>query len=187
MSDIDLINALTIRPAQVKEEIREFLSILQKIRPKIILEIGTERGGTLFLLSQVADEDATLISIDLPWDNRASKGHSFGFSYPPWREKLYRSFARGNQKIYLLRGDSHSQATLMEVKRILRGRKLDVLFIDGDHTYEGVKKDFEMYSPLVKKGGIIAFHDIVPHLPETGCEVNKFWNEIKNNYKYLLR
>jgi len=42
-----------------------------------------------------------------------------------------------------------------------------------------------MYSPLVRKGGIIAFHDIVRHPPETGCEVSMFWNEIKYSYKYL--
>ena len=67
-----------------------------------------------------------------------------------------------------------------DVKNILSGRQVDFLFIDGLHTYEGVKSDFEMYSNLVRNGGIIAFHDIVPY-PEYG--INKFWNEIKNNYK----
>lgn len=62
---------------------------------------------------------------------------------------------------------------------------MDLLFIDGDHSYDGISKDFEMYSPLVKKGGIIAFHDIVKHPLETGCEVNKFWNEIKKKYKFI--
>lgn len=42
--------------------------------------------------------------------------------------------------------------------------------------------DFQMYSPLVRKGGLIALHDICKHPPETGCEVNKFWNEIKHAY-----
>jgi predicted O-methyltransferase YrrM len=41
-------------------------------------------------------------------------------------------------------------------------KRLDFLFIDGDHTYEGVKQDFEMYTPLVRKGGLVAMHDIVP-------------------------
>jgi predicted O-methyltransferase YrrM len=75
------------------------------------------------------------------------------------------------------------------VKKILNGNQLDFLFIDGDHSYEGVKKDFEMYSPLVRKGGIIAFHDIVGHSLETGCEVEKLWKEIKNgfNFKELIK
>ena len=42
-----------------------------------------------------------------------------------------------------------------------------------------------MYSSLVKKGGIIAFHDIVKHLPGSRCHVNKYWNEIKCNYQFL--
>jgi len=74
---------------------------------------------------------------------------------------------------------------LRKIEAILRDNKVDFLFIDGDHSYEGVKKDFEMYSPLVKKGGIIAFHDIVPHPPETRCEVNKFYNEIKYDYRHI--
>jgi predicted O-methyltransferase YrrM len=46
---------------------------------------------------------------------------------------------------------------------VLNEQNLDFLFIDGDHTYKGVKEDFEMYSPLVRKGGVIAFHDITKH------------------------
>jgi predicted O-methyltransferase YrrM len=72
---------------------------------------------------------------------------------------------------------------LEKVKSILGKRKLDFLFIDGDHTYEGVKKDFEMYSKLVKKGGIMALHDIVYHPFDPECQVDKFWNEIKKIYK----
>jgi hypothetical protein len=58
----------------------------------------------------------------------------------------------------------------------LRDKKVDFLFIDADHSYEGIKKDFEMYSLLVRKGGIIAFHDIVPSGYPT---LHKFWNEVK--------
>jgi hypothetical protein len=56
---------------------------------------------------------------------------------------------------------------------------LDFLFIDGDHSYEGVKKDFNMYGPLVKDGGIIAFHDITPYPFNLSIGVSKFWQEIK--------
>lgn len=63
--------------------------------------------------------------------------------------------------------------------------KLDFLFIDGDHTYEGVKTDFEMYHKLVSKNGIIAFHDIVSGPQENVGGVSKFWNEIKNNFKHI--
>ena len=42
---------------------------------------------------------------------------------------------------------------------VLQDIKIDVLFIDGDHSYEGVKKDFELYSKILTKNGIIILHD----------------------------
>lgn len=169
---------ISIKPTQVKYEIARLLEIVGELRPRAVLEIGTAGGGTLFLFTRVADPNAKIVSIDLP-------GGPFGGGYPKWKVPLYKSFAREGQRIYLLRRDSHDPRTLEKVKEILGGEKVDFLFIDGDHTYEGVKKDFEMYSPLVRKGGIIAFHDICPHPPETKCEVSRFWNEVKRRYRYL--
>lgn len=119
-----------------------------------------------------------MISIDLP-DGK------FGGGYPKWKIPLYKSFTKGNQKLYLLRNDSHKKETLSKVKKILDGKGLNFLFIDGDHTYEGVKKDFEMYSPLVSKRGFIAFHNIAPKgTPELTGGVLKFWKEIKRKFHY---
>lgn len=42
---------------------------------------------------------------------------------------------------------------------VLQDIKIDILFIDGDHSYEGVKKDFELYSTIMSKNGIIIIHD----------------------------
>ena len=99
-----------------------------------------------------------------------------------WRAPLYRSFAGPGQRVHLLRRDSHDPSTLEELKGVLGGRRVDFLLIDGDHTYEGVKRDFEMYRSLVRPGGMIGFHDIVPHSAESGCEVDRFWNEIRGTF-----
>jgi len=172
-------NSNFIRPIQIREEIKNLLLILDKVKPKVILEIGTARGGTLFLFSNIADEEATLISVDL---------------YQTVEKRiLFRYIKKGKQKIFLIQGDSHKIEILRKIKGILKGRNVDFLFIDGDHSYEGVKKDFEMYSLLVRKGGIIAFHDIVPdYYTKYGIktsswagEVYKFWNEIKGKYEHL--
>ena len=160
---------LLIKPQQVRSEILSLLTTLNKLKPKYILEIGTSRGGTLFLFSRIASEDARLISLD--WD------------YPKWRIPFYKSFASPNQQIHLIRADSHDGRTLERIEAILDGNKTDFLFIDGDHGYEGIRKDFEMYGPLVRKGGMIAFHDIVT--PESRSGVGTFWNEIKPRYEYV--
>jgi cephalosporin hydroxylase len=172
-------NLIIAWSGQIKEEIKNLLLLLNKVKPKVVLEIGTARGGTLFLFSNIAHEEAILISVDL---------------YQTIEVKvLFRYIKKEKQKIYLIQGDSHNIKTLRKIKAILKDNKVDFLFIDGDHSYEGVKKDFEMYSPLVRKGGIIAFHDIIPDYhtrygiktSSWAGEVYKFWNEIKGKYEHL--
>ena len=52
----------------------------------------------------------------------------------------------------------------------------DFALIDGDHTYEGVKKDFMKIQPYIKSGGVICFHDNSEYFPG----VRKFIDEIRN-------
>ena len=84
----------------------------------------------------------------------------------------------------LVRADSHHENTIHKVTILLQGEKVDFLFIDGDHTYEGVSMDFHNYKQMVKLGGIIAFHDIVRHQKETRAEVDQLWSELKKVYRY---
>jgi hypothetical protein len=57
---------VSIKPMQIKYEITKLLDIVANLKPKVILEIGTANGGTLFLFTRVASPDAKIISIDLP-------------------------------------------------------------------------------------------------------------------------
>ena len=165
-----------IIPWQVTGEFQSLLEMVEKQKPKCVLEIGTANGGTLFSFARLAADDATVLSVDLPHGK-------FGRGYPSWKIPVYESFAKKNQKIHLLREDSHSPATLEKVKKVLNGKKIDFLFIDADHVYEGVKQDFNQYKELVSDNGLIGFHDIA-HNPNPVYGVEKFWNEIKNDYKY---
>ena len=165
-----------IRPFQIQSELVELIRIASSLKPKTVLEIGTATGGTLYLFACVASPDASIISIDLPYGR-------FGGGYAFWRIPLYKMFAWGRQKIYLIRRNSHDESTCAKVKTILGRDKVDLLYIDGDHTYQGVKKDFGMYSSFVRKGGFIVMHDIVVCHAEEGCEVHRFWEEIKPDFK----
>jgi predicted O-methyltransferase YrrM len=166
---------IAIAPGQNHSEIIQLLNVLAKEPPRYVLEIGTAGGGTFFLFARVAADNARLISADLP-------GAMFGGGYPRWRGKLIQSFARLGQEVSLLRVDSHQPETLERIQGLLRGNPLDFLFIDGDHRYEGVKADFETYSPLVRKGGWIGFHDIVPGPAHEAGGVAVFWQELKKRH-----
>ncbi len=56
----------------------------------------------------------------------------------------------------------------------------DFIFIDGDHTQEGVIQDFQAYCPMARSGGIVALHDILPDETDGEIEVYKFWASISN-------
>jgi predicted O-methyltransferase YrrM len=167
-----------VAPGQSKMELSGLLNWMQqRSKPLAVLEIGTARGGTLFCWCALSSPDATIISLDLP-------GGIHGGGYPPWKLNFYRQFARPSQKIHFLRGDSHRQQMLDEVKKRLPPEGLDFLFIDGDHTLAGVTSDYEMYSPLVKLGGAIVFHDICVHRVEFDCHVDVFWNKLKQGREH---
>jgi predicted O-methyltransferase YrrM len=162
---------------QVRSEILSLGNLLKELAPKRSLEIGTNYGGTLLLLCAVSAPKANIISVDLP-------SGPFGGGYPKSKIPIFRRFPRLGQKLHLLRADSHAAETKEQVLRLLHGERLDYLFIDADHTYDGVRRDFQMYGPLVRSGGMIAFHDIVTHREETRSEVERFWNEIKQKYAH---
>jgi len=164
----------SILPFQLKDEIRILLEILSWAKPRTILEIGTANGGSLYLFSKVAPKNAKIITIDLP------EGPFGGENFPNWKIPLYRSFVQNKQKIDIIREDSHSKQTFDMLKKRLGKTTIDFLFIDGDHSYKGVKKDFEMYSKLVAKDGFIAFHDISKGPEDRAGKVSNFWNKIKS-------
>ncbi len=80
-------------------------------------------------------------------------------------------FAHPN--VHLIRKSSHT--AVEDLKEILGGKTVDILVIDGDHTYDGALKDFILYLPMVSIDGLIWYDDIA-HEPG----VSKAWKEIKN-------
>jgi predicted O-methyltransferase YrrM len=159
---------------QKPPEILRMLELVRGMKARRLCEIGAAAGGTLFLLCQAAPANAQILSIDV--------------SYTPARLRAFPHFARAKQHVCCLGLDSHSIRTLALAKEWLGGQMLDFLFIDGDHSLEGVRRDYEMYAPCVRAGGIIAFHDIVPDYktrfgrPTAACagDVPAFWRELKS-------
>ena len=161
------IPEVPLEPVQVRSELIDFLGVVKRDEPRRVLEIGTGQGGTLYLLAWAAARDARILSIDLRELSRP-------------RRFVYRSFARGRQRVAAWSADSHLPETRLAAERFFEGAPLDALFIDGDHAYEGVRRDYELYSPLVSPGGLVAFHDIVDG-PETSVGgVPRFWREVRS-------
>ncbi len=147
------------------------LALAAKRQPRVVMEIGTAQAGTQFLLGQVLNSVELILAVDLRVKNKM----------------LLNEFSRDGLKRVCLEGSSYDQTTIRRVESVLAGQKIDVLFIDGDHTYEGVKADYCSYQHLVKQGGLIVFHDIVEdHQTRFGQssggwagDVPIYWRELK--------
>lgn len=145
---------------QKPEELAEFIALVEPLKPNVIVEIGSYAGGTLSVWTTLAE---TVFAVDLPPTGIYA---ATGTAQQP----------HGARMVF---GDSHDPLTRDTLRAALNGRPVDVLFIDGDHTYPGVKADWEMYGPLVRPGGLIGFHDIVAHPAQPDIEVHKLWDEIR--------
>jgi predicted O-methyltransferase YrrM len=155
---------VSIRPTQVPSELRAFVALIREDAPSRLLEIGTAKGGTLYALACASAPTSRVLSLDVDQPSAA-------------RLRLYRHFAGRGRTIDVLVGDSRLEATRAQALDFFRHQPLDVLFIDGDHAYESVKRDYELYGPLVRSGGIVALHDIVDGRDDLVGGVPRLWRE----------
>jgi cephalosporin hydroxylase len=131
----------------------ELLSLLQLVHKPLkgVIEIGTHHGGTFYLWCKLFE--GIKISID--------------------PVKCPHNMLKWSEHVHII--NKKSDLAVEDVRKILQGKKVDFLFIDGDHSYESVKHDFENYKPFVGPTGIIVLHDI--NNPDYQ-EVRRFWGEL---------
>jgi predicted O-methyltransferase YrrM len=163
---------------QNERELGVFLRLVARARPRVVVELGTARGGVFYCLSQLAHPEALLVSVDLPG------GPNCGGQTEVER-RVFRSFARPAQRMTFIPRNSQLASTQQALRRAVGGRPIDLLFIDADHSYAGVRADFEAYSGLVRPGGMIVLHDIVGHEATWGSYfgVGDLWDEVKSRYR----
>ena len=166
-----------IKPMQDERELLDMVRLVERRQPRVIVEIGTRSGGTLFAWVRASRAADLVISIDLP-------DGQFGGGYDRRRSRLYAEFAadRPHTRMVMVRADSHAASTIVAVREMLAGRGVDFLFIDGDHTYDGVRRDFDDYGAFVAPGGIIAMHDIRTTGRER--EVSNYWQDLKRSHQW---
>lgn len=156
------VEFLTIDGYQVQQHRDELDFICKKSKGKRnYMEIGVFNGGTFNHVS------------------KHIKGKHIALDMAPWPERN-ENLKKTVKDCHIIIGDSHNYATKEQVRKVLDGELLDVLFIDGDHSALGVKRDYEMYKEFVADGGLIFFHDIIKsdfHAKHS-CFVDQFWDSL---------
>ncbi|HZY81119.1 MAG TPA: class I SAM-dependent methyltransferase [Cyclobacteriaceae bacterium] len=120
-----------------------------------VVEIGSWKGKSTYCLAKGL-RSGTVYAID-PFNSDGEEGSKQVYEKKAANEDLLNEFktnmsATGVSKNVVPK-KGYSKDFINEFK------KIDFLFIDGDHSIEGAKFDFESYSPMLAKGGLIAFHD----------------------------
>ena len=139
---------------------------------KIIIEIGVFGGQTTRRFAK----NNFVIGID-PFKGDSETGTLLG-EYP---EDVYARFIKNTLGRRIMFFPLSSKDAFEFWDKNIKVKMIDSIFVDGWHTYEGMKIDFE-WRKYLKKGGIIAFHDT--NLPEVDLFIkeNIFPNK---SYKYL--
>ena len=162
------------RPSQDEAELTGFLRLLQDRGVRRYAEIGARHGDTFHHLMTGLPAGSTGVAVDLPgalWGTDKSRRHL---------ERAVADLKRHGYKASCLFGNSQTEAT----KRLIVGRgPYDAALLDGDHTYAGVSKDWQLYRNIAP---IIAFHDIVgtgqaEKVHGNPVEVPRLWAEIKDS------
>jgi predicted O-methyltransferase YrrM len=150
---------------QVYEEITTFGYWLKGFQANNILEIGF-KGSSFHIMSQLSTGKKVAVDYE-------DKGRTVWSHYMMYGEDF---------KLFI--ADSQTEETRDKVKEFCP--EYDLIFIDGDHSYEGVRRDFELYQELLSPRGYIVFHDIDPdHIFRDGAggQVYKFWQDLSYGSK----
>lgn len=156
----NIMNSIGGQIGQCRGPLFWLISKIEMTNPHVILELGTGMGGSLKIWEQLIKPipEDLIISVDIRKD----------------LDRIIWKYENSDRNIRLITGDTIDKNTISSVKQSLEGKEVDFLLIDGDHTYKYAKEDFINYSPFVRRGGLIAFHDL-----NDMSNVGKFFDELK--------
>jgi predicted O-methyltransferase YrrM len=150
MTGVDIARARAIKGWMSQRELRWLAEHAQEAH--VIIEIGCSRGRSTRALGD--HTLGTVYTVD-PWHDVPEYRVGYGeWAYAEAQRNLGDLIAAG--RVMLIRGESASMApTLMQTL----GGRVDLVFIDGDHSYDGCRRDIEAYRPMLRPGGILSGHD----------------------------
>ncbi len=158
--------------AQAPKELAGLAALLRDLGATSFLEIGSRHGDTLFELAMLVPSLTRFMAVDLPGGRWGRRGSERNLDRAAW------ILERMGKQAEVLYGRSLDEAIVARAKA---AAPWDFVLIDADHTYQGVKSDWQVYGPLAGKA--VAFHDIVGegkrNITGLKIEVPRLWRELK--------
>ncbi len=154
-----------------------FSWIIQTLRPRVFVELGTHSGNSYFAVCQTIKEN---------------KLKSFAYAVDNWRGDIHSGLyddsiyheVRNHNESYFADFSKLIKCDFDEAINFFPNNSIDMLHIDGLHSYEAVKHDFETWLPKLSSGAVVIFHDT--SVMDRDFGVNKYFNELKEIYPLTM-
>ena len=148
------------------------VELVRRFRPKVVVELGTHMGFSALAMGlqlKANGDNARLYAVDT-WEGEEHAGR--------YDESVYRTFLKRRSELEL-------EATVVPLRMRFDEAcpqiptPIDLLHIDGLHTWEAVATDFATFGPLVRPGGLVLFHDVC----SSWVDVRRFWDTLRPHYR----
>jgi len=179
MNDLKLINTMNFTPLSLEEpdswvgHMPFGYWLINQLRPAVVVELGTHSGNSYFTFCQSVKEFSLSTKC---------------YAVDTWQGDLHAGIYDSTlyEKVH-----AHNNAHYQNFSRLMRmtfdtaleyfaDSSIDLLHIDGLHTYDAVRHDFETWLPKLAPGAIVLFHDIT--VRERNFGVWKLWGELTEKY-----
>jgi Methyltransferase domain len=149
--------------------------LIRELKPKVFVELGTHNGFSYFVACQTVKE-LGLSTKTYAVDHWLGDPHAGNFD-----DSVYMSVVEINRQYETF--STLLKMSFSEARAEIQDGAVNLLHIDGFHTYEAVKEDFETWLPKVNQSGVIILHDI--HVRHANFGVYKYWAEVKQKYQTM--
>jgi hypothetical protein len=150
--------------------------LIEMLRPNLLVELGVFAGDSYCAFCQAVAElglPTQCVGVDT-WVGDPQNGF--------YTEQIFQQLLTHHDPLYsqfsrFFRGEfDHAAASFGD-------RQIDLLHIDGLHSYEAVKHDFETWLPKLSDGAVVLFHDT--QILDRGFGVHQFWREVAARYPHF--
>jgi len=151
--------------------------IVAALRPRVLVELGTQAGVSYFCFCQAAAEQGVELRAHAV-DTFRGDAHTAGYD-----ERIWNEVSAHNAAHYAGFSTLH-RMLFEEAAPLFAPESIDLLHIDGYHTYEAVRADFELWWPRVRPGGLVLLHDVAARILDFGAY--RYFAELARDHEAFL-
>lgn len=151
--------------------------LVRNLKPQRIVELGTHKGGSFFSFCQ-AVKDAKLKTELFAVDTWKGDKHTGTYD-----QKMHKHIKNIKNELYSGVKIKLLKKTFDQAKTDFNNKSIDILHIDGFHTYRAVKHDFNNWLQKIKPSGIVLLHDT--HEKKDNFGVYRLWAELKKTHQTI--